>query len=241
MAFLAEDEDAMCAFEAALSFVDSFSVHENVPEFAALAETIAAPSPVANGLEMPAPNDESDAHSAGTEDSAVNATSQGPRHTSVLSNSSRASGTAARPISEVVKARRRAADNARKRELRKAGIYSDPNRARNERKLEIAYLREKRIETGAKRVGTRGRREKAERENVRLKIVLEGQIKVAKSLESLLLKRAQQQIAECSSSIRRPGDIMCPSGRTLDFRLRKTSWKSIRESSTESRHAVHDH
>ncbi|KAE9098453.1 hypothetical protein PF010_g15556 [Phytophthora fragariae] len=196
MAFLAEDEDAMCAFEAALSFVDSFSVHENVPEFAALAETIAAPSPVANGLEMPAPNDESDAHSAGTEDSAVNATSQGPRHTSVLSNSSRASGTAARPISEVVKARRRAADNARKRELRKAGIYSDPNRARNERKLEIAYLREKRIETGAKRVGT---------------------IKVAKSLESLLLKRAQQQIAE------------------------KTSWKSIRESSTESRHAVHDH
>ncbi|KAE9002297.1 hypothetical protein PR003_g19255 [Phytophthora rubi] len=273
MAFLAEDEDAMCAFEAALSFVDSFSVHENVPEFAALAETIAAPSPVANGLEMPAPNDESDAHSAGTEDSAVNATSQGLRHTSVLSNSSRASGTAARPISEVVKARRRAADNARKRELRKAGIYSDPNRARNERKLEIAYLREKvgqlemalqslpgqltsvvtanrngseasgdgdRTPTSSKEVQVssiwegfaarqRGRREKAERENVRLKIVLEGQIKVAKSLESLLLKRAQQQIAECSSSIRRPGDIMCPSGRTLDFRAEAADFQELLE------------
>ncbi|KAL3673820.1 hypothetical protein V7S43_001510 [Phytophthora oleae] len=138
--------------------------------------------------------------------------------------------------------------------LRKAGVYGDPNRARNERKLEIAELREKMgqlekelqtlkdqpLQTNATALAAqrmtencasdaptnatevqvssiwegfadhqRCRREKAERENVRLKLVLEGQIKVAKSLESLLQKRAEQQIVKCSSSIRKPGDI-CP-------------------------------
>ncbi|ETP37991.1 hypothetical protein, variant [Phytophthora nicotianae P10297] len=152
--------------------------------------------------------------------------------------------------------------------LRKAGVYGDPNRARNERKLEIAYLREKvgqlekelqtlqerplltnsdRRETGncasappnctevqvssiweGFAARQRSRREKAERENVRLKLVLEGQIKVAKSLESLLLKRAQQQIAECTSSIQKPGDI-CPLGRTLDFRADAADFQELLE------------
>lgn len=130
MAFLAEDEDAMRAFEAALSFVDGFSGDENTPEFTALNKTAEALSPVANGLELPsnaAADHESDAHSAGpvaTVNSVVDATIQGPRYTSAVPNISRASGTAARPVSEVVKARHRAADNARKRMLRKAGVYA---------------------------------------------------------------------------------------------------------------------
>ncbi|GMF33802.1 unnamed protein product [Phytophthora fragariaefolia] len=158
-----------------------------------------------------------------------------------VSSRSRGAGTVARPMSEVVKARRRAADNARKRMLRRAGVYGDPNRARNERKLEIAYLREKvgqlemELQNLQGRPGQkstaitvtqnelkgkggsaltptssndipvssiwqgfaerqRNRREQTERENVRLKLALEGQIKVAKSLENLLLKRAQQQV-----------------------------------------------
>uniref|UniRef100_H3HCD4 M96 mating-specific protein family n=1 Tax=Phytophthora ramorum TaxID=164328 RepID=H3HCD4_PHYRM len=160
MAFLAEDDDAMRAFEAVLSFMDDFAVEESSSEDA--------------------------------------------------------------------------------RMLRKAGVYGDPNRARNERKLEIAYLREKvgQLEAALQNVSSiwegfaarqRTRREKAERENIRLKLVLEGQIKVAKSLEILLVKRAQQQIAECSSSILRPGDVSCPSGRTLDFRADAADFEELLE------------
>ncbi|ETN04694.1 hypothetical protein, variant 2 [Phytophthora nicotianae INRA-310] len=222
MAFLAEDDDAMRAFEAVLKFVDDFTVNQG------------------------------------------QMLCQG----SVIRERLKGNGTASRPVSDAIKARRRAADNARKRMLRKAGVYGDPNRARNERKLEIAYLREKvgqlekelqtlqerplltnsdRRETGncasappnctevqvssiweGFAARQRSRREKAERENVRLKLVLEGQIKVAKSLESLLLKRAQQQIAECTSSIQKPGDI-CPLGRTLDFRADAADFQELLE------------
>ncbi|ETL33583.1 hypothetical protein, variant 2 [Phytophthora nicotianae] len=222
MAFLAEDDDAMRAFEAVLKFVDDFTVNQG----------------------------------------------QMLCQDSVIRERLKGNGTASRPVSDAIKARRRAADNARKRMLRKAGVYGDPNRARNERKLEIAYLREKvgqlekelqtlqerplltnsdRRETGncasappnctevqvssiweGFAARQRSRREKAERENVRLKLVLEGQIKVAKSLESLLLKRAQQQIAECTSSIQKPGDI-CPLGRTLDFRADAADFQELLE------------
>ncbi|ETK80162.1 hypothetical protein, variant 2 [Phytophthora nicotianae] len=222
MAFLAEDDDAMRAFEAVLKFVDDFTVNQG----------------------------------------------QMLCQDSVIRERLKGNGTASRPVSDAIKARRRAADNARKRMLRKAGVYGDPNRARNERKLEIAYLREKvgqlekelqtlqerplltnsdRRETGncasappnctevqvssiweGFAARQRSRREKAERENVRLKLVLEGQIKVAKSLESLLLKRAQQQITECTSSIQKPGDI-CPLGRTLDFRADAADFQELLE------------
>ncbi|EGZ27901.1 hypothetical protein PHYSODRAFT_321616 [Phytophthora sojae] len=261
MAFLAEDEDAMRAFEAALSFVDGFSGDENTPEFTALNKTAEALSPVANGLELPsnaAADHESDAHSAGpvaTVNSVVDATIQGPRYTSAVPNISRASGTAARPVSEVVKARHRAADNARKRMLRKAGKVGQLEmelRSLQERPGQTtSEVTEALDESEANGGGSstcksskdaqvasiwegfaarqKNRREKAEKENVRLKLVLEGQIKVAKSLENLLLKRAQQQIAECSSSIRRPGDILCPSGRTLDFRADAADFQELLE------------
>ncbi|POM60867.1 M96 mating-specific protein family [Phytophthora palmivora] len=257
MAFLSEDDDAMRAFEAVLHFVEDFSEDETSSAAPLLDGSINREFSTTNGPEMPsngAPNFD---------------------HTKSVIMSSKQSvtqpncnGTAPRPVSEVVKARRRAADNARKRMLRKAGVYGDPNRARNERRLEIAYLREKvghletELQTLQERKGganvavlatqhktitstnssevqgssiwkgfasrQKTRREKAERENVRLKLVLEGQIKVAKSLESLLQKRAQQQIAECSTSIRKPGDI-CPPGRTLDFRADAADFQELLE------------
>ncbi|KAG3141335.1 hypothetical protein PI126_g15530 [Phytophthora idaei] len=63
----------------------------------------------------------------------------------------------------------------------------------------------------------------------RLRLRNTSQIKVAKSLENLLLKRAQQQIADCSSSIQKPGDI-CPPGRTLDFRADAADFQELLDS-----------
>ncbi|KAE9002294.1 hypothetical protein PR003_g19258 [Phytophthora rubi] len=132
------------------------------------------------------------------------------------------------------------ARNARKKLLRKAGIYGDSNRVRNERKLEIAYLRDRieKLQIDLKTLQThkdgqpdarkstqqheanyprtntlvvtmdstspissvwheiadrqQRRRKEAERENIRLKLVMERQRKVANTLCSLLQKRASQ-------------------------------------------------
>ncbi|GMF17923.1 unnamed protein product [Phytophthora lilii] len=143
-AFLAEDEDAMRAFEAVLSFVEDFAVDETLPLTITDNGATTVELPVANGAEMSSNGSskhESDSRAAGTDatlNSSPSDANQRSRRT--LANGK---GTAARPVAEAIKARRRAADNARKRMLRKAGVYADPNRARNERKLEIAYLREK--------------------------------------------------------------------------------------------------
>ncbi|KAG6613784.1 M96 mating-specific protein family [Phytophthora cinnamomi] len=151
----------------------------------------------------------------------------------------------------------------------------NPNRARNERKNELAYLRTKvkqmEIELGALHQRHRGgstaltvqptaplqakppaavalvqsnsassagtlppfwrdmatrqklRREKSERENARLKLVLEGQIKLARSMESLLQKRARQQVSECAG-------YLCPNGaqgRTLEFLADKSTFDAL--------------
>ncbi|ETO68782.1 hypothetical protein, variant 1 [Phytophthora nicotianae P1976] len=264
MAFLAEDDDAMRAFEAVLKFVDDFTVNQGLLPDEALSAAADVQPPTTNGSETPS----NGAFDNTTVVVPASNTGQMLCQGSVIRERLKGNGTASRPVSDAIKARRRAADNARKRMLRKAGVYGDPNRARNERKLEIAYLREKvgqlekelqtlqerplltnsdRRETGncasappnctevqvssiweGFAARQRSRREKAERENVRLKLVLEGQIKVAKSLESLLLKRAQQQIAECTSSIQKPGDI-CPLGRTLDFRADAADFQELLE------------
>ncbi|KAG2862503.1 hypothetical protein PC110_g6005 [Phytophthora cactorum] len=274
MAFLAQDDDAMRAFEAVLKFVDDFTVDQTLSADEAPNEAATVQPPVANGLET-SPNGAPDYDHLSTDVVPANTagnTRQKSRQVSIIPGRSNSNGSATRPVSDAIKTRRRAAENARKRMLRKAGVYGDPNRARNERKLEIAYLREKmgqlekelqtlqerpdhtiseRQESGScatpcasaptsctetqvfsiwegLAARQRGRREKAERENVRLKLVLEGQIKVAKSLENLLLKRAQQQIADCSSSIQKPGAI-CPPGRTLDFRADAADFQELLE------------
>lgn len=120
--------------------------------------------------------------------------------------------------------------NERKKLLRKTGVYGDPNRARNARRVEITHLKEQ-IEKlqidlqtleGQKdrskgKAATpkssaaisiiqipsmwqaiadsqRKRREGSELENVRLKLILDRQQKIAGNLRSLMEKRARQLV-----------------------------------------------
>lgn len=150
----------------------------------------------------------------------------------------------------------------------------NPNRARNERKNELAYLRSKvrqletelnglrsRYRTGNsttqrlaltpleesapavlasdttaplasglppfwRDMATRQRlrRDKSERENARLKLVLESQVKLAQSLEALLKKRAKQQLSECEGCV---ADKSGSQGRTLDFLADKSTFETL--------------
>jgi hypothetical protein len=192
MAFLGSDDDQ--AFAAALSFVDEFKLEE-----AQHGAPPSKPKPRARGR--------------------------------------RSSGDAEA---------KRASANARKTLLRQAGIYSDPNRARNERTREIALLREQierltlDLQTLQSRqpleqkkgaalvtrchksplscmweeqaVRQQRRREEAERDNVRLRLAVERQTKVATSLESLMKKRSSQIANECASLM----SLCCSRRDTVD-------------------------
>ncbi|KAK1935845.1 hypothetical protein P3T76_010539 [Phytophthora citrophthora] len=160
----------------------------------------------------------------------------------------------------------------------KKRVKVNPNRARNERKNELAYLRNKvkQMETELDelhrhhRIGSSNaitaaqtaeekktevstlaltginavngdhippfwrdmatrqklRREKTERENARLKLVLEGQIKLARSMESLLQKRARQQVSECVEHLGKNR----AQGSTLDFLADKSTFDALLDS-----------
>ncbi|KAE8986807.1 hypothetical protein PF005_g21478 [Phytophthora fragariae] len=216
MAFLTEDDDA---FAAVLSFVDDFSA--DGPSSEAVAVDVAALEELLRGeqLGMPLIRDiqlQVDGGEAGA--TVTGAAEMNPplRRSSRLFSKTNNCNSKVEKAPEALRSSRRAATSTKKKILRKTGVYGDPNRARNERKLEIAYLREKvgQLETklhslqehsspAAAMQRTRGNEE-----------LCDSQIKVAKSLESILLKRAQQQVAECSASIQRSVDIACPSGRT---------------------------
>ncbi|KAF4047081.1 hypothetical protein GN244_ATG00213 [Phytophthora infestans] len=258
MAFLADADDA---FEAVLSFVDDFSTEEHLP-YDAVAESI--------DLEEQLRDDELEKPTIQDTQLQIGEASMNPDATPGLRRSSRLSQrrSGSRTLSTDTcppSPRRHLSSNTKMKTLRTTGMHADHNHARNERKIEVAYLRDKveQLETELQsarnesyKLGTlsatnendhrtseqnatltnenqlfttlsswekiaahrRNEREEAERENVRLKLVLASQIKVAKDLESILLKRAQQQVAECSASIKRRADVACPSGHTLDFR-----------------------
>lgn len=126
MAFLAEDDDAMRAFEAVLSFVDDFTVDETTTEGAVANEATTVQPPVENGWKMPSNgalncDDISSSASAVVTVNATDNSSQRSRQTSTVPRQPTGNGTAARPVFEAIKSRRRAADNARKRMLRNAG------------------------------------------------------------------------------------------------------------------------
>ncbi|GMF17921.1 unnamed protein product [Phytophthora lilii] len=163
------------------------------------------------------------------------------------------------------KTQRRARANAKKRLLRKAGLYDDPNRARKERKLEMTYLRRKfeqlqlelqtlqqqgnrpasrdaapqnrqeralvatsanpEVSSAWKDVATRQReqRDKAEKENVRLRLIVERQHKLADALETLVQARIKQQF----SALLNPKLGRCFTGRTLDFRADINNFKGL--------------
>ncbi|KAL3673818.1 hypothetical protein V7S43_001508 [Phytophthora oleae] len=226
MAFL-QDEDAAGAFEAVLSFVDEYPFQD----------VEHAPSPA-----------HSSASNAMVRTEALPA--MGPQ-----------------PPEADDKMQRRARANAKKRLLRKAGLYDDPNRARKERKLEMTFLRRKfeqlqlelktlqeeqgkqqrkqsntgtnsralvarsskpQVSSAWKEVAGRQReqRDKSEKENVRLKLIIERQHKLAEALETLVQARIKQQMAEFSS-LSNPKLGRCFTGRTLDFRADISDFRGL--------------
>ncbi|RLN94303.1 hypothetical protein BBJ28_00003828, partial [Nothophytophthora sp. Chile5] len=276
MAFL-EEEEAMRAFEAALSFVEEYAIDtsaftESPALFAASAKADWQSSPsehdedmelLSHGLALSSSLTEGSTASsvAGSEESTPPSPSPPHQATNAASGSGERSLQTPRPAL----ARRKSLENGKRKKTgpKKPVTRGDPNRARNERKIELVYLREKvaqlELELHAMRLHPRTksyvairhveaseeaaafgqdavdstvalpdvwqevasrqrrRREKAERENVRLKLIVENQLKMAKSLESLLQKRAKQQVAECSSPSK-PKTSKYSQGRTLDFR-----------------------
>ncbi|GMF45991.1 unnamed protein product [Phytophthora fragariaefolia] len=241
MAFLADDE--MAAFEAALSFVDEFADSSN----AAPAPT--HPSEVLNKQEMEwALSLAPPARSSPNSSSSVASPPRNPALVSSPASQSHTTtdedGSPRRAEREQPKRTRAPRRPTAKKLLRKSWATGDSNRARNERRIEVAYLREKvaqleseleslqqhRVSTklikqDGQSVATEGhsgalvptsvaeqsvwkpvaqqqrkRREKAEIENARLKLVLESQLKAAKSMQMLLLKRAKNQCARTVTS-----------------------------------------
>ncbi|GMF56977.1 unnamed protein product [Phytophthora fragariaefolia] len=156
----------------------------------------------------------------------------------------------------------------------KRRVKVNPNRARDERKHELAYLRNKveqmereldtmrhrrrardicngepppaSLSSGSRTLTTKSvksssrlpfiwrdiatrqqqRREKSERENARLKLVLESQVKLAKSMETLLQKRARQQVSGCAEVVGASGDLSSQ-GSTLDFLVDKDMFEAL--------------
>ncbi|RLN98069.1 hypothetical protein BBJ28_00008473, partial [Nothophytophthora sp. Chile5] len=299
--------DAMRAFEAALSFVEEYAIDtsaftESPALLAASAKADWQSSPsehdedmelLSHGLALSSSLTEGSTASsvAGSEESTPPSPSPSPS----LQAASAASGSGERSLQtpRPASARRKSLENGKRKkaEPKKPVTRGDPNRARNERKIELVYLREKvaqlELKLHAMRLHPRAksyvairqdeasgeaavfgqdavdstvalpdvwqevagrqrrRREKAERENVRLKLIVENQLKMAKSLESLLQKRAKQQVwlhsghstswyvrefsagsnfvlmsvqvVECSS-LSKPKTSKYSQGRTLDFR-----------------------
>ncbi|POM60903.1 hypothetical protein PHPALM_30178, partial [Phytophthora palmivora] len=116
MAFLQDDDDA---FVAALSFLDEF-----VPA-GALPESAFTPRVCALGFQ-----------GESLEDSTDSAASSQPKPKRTRRRTKKKEET------EEEKKRRKAELNEKRKLLRKAGVYGDANRARNERSREIAYLRD---------------------------------------------------------------------------------------------------
>ncbi|KAG2862492.1 hypothetical protein PC119_g4780 [Phytophthora cactorum] len=286
MAFL-EDDDAVRAFEAALSFVEQYSIDTSLftasPATAGassaallLVDDIELLSPSLTPLTSTLPTNYA-SPGAGSDTSMTSPSSPAFR----LSKDPSARLELGLPAAGTVSTKRKTVGRGRKKTTggpKKPVTRGDPNRARNERKIELAYLREKvsqlelelralklhpRTQTRAirhqgdkqrteamkkdsesdsimsvydpvevptvwKEVASRQRRrrEKAERENVRLKLILENQIRMARGLESLLQKRAKQQVVECSS-LSQSKKSKYSQGRTLDFRADVNDFKDL--------------
>ncbi|GMF26370.1 unnamed protein product [Phytophthora fragariaefolia] len=112
MAFLQDDDDA---FEAALSFLDEY----------------AASASVAGGL---SPDDRGD----GSQD----AEADDSQAAALGAKRARPEARQKHQLSDEEKERRRVEFNERRKLLRKAGVYGNANKARNERAREIAFLKD---------------------------------------------------------------------------------------------------
>ncbi|RLN88221.1 hypothetical protein BBJ28_00008529 [Nothophytophthora sp. Chile5] len=276
MAFLADDE--MAAFEAALSFVDEFAGSNDTDTDAHPVSEMLDAGEMDWALEFAEGATMKEQPGAGSPSSSLSSPplkqAATPFSSDLLSSPSSTGdkeqtttdedGSPRREVpDELVKTKRSRAPRrqAAKKLLRKSWATGDSNRARNERRIEVAYLREKvaQLETeleslqhqrsstklllkhdtdemsGADQDGAlvsssgadqsawqpvarhqRQRREKAEIENARLKLVLESQLKAAKSMQVLLLKRAKNQLLECSRTVT-PEDSEYTDGATVNY------------------------
>ncbi|KAG6609884.1 M96 mating-specific protein family [Phytophthora cinnamomi] len=256
MAFLADDE--MAAFEAALSFVDEFAGASNA------APPLAQSAEVLNKQEMewalsfpPAAKDSPGSSSsvASPPQNAASVSSPASNHHTTTDED----GSPRRTEQQPKRTRAPRCPTAKKL-LRKSWVTGDSNRARNERRIEVAYLREKVTQLEAELEGLqqhrastklikqdgqsdasgghngalvpasvaeqsvwkpvaqqqRKRREKSEIENARLKLVLESQLKAAKSMQMLLLKRAKNQLMECARTVT-PDTTDFAAGRMVNY------------------------
>eukprot|EP00644_Phytophthora_capsici_P005803 jgi/Phyca11/4533/fgenesh1_pm.PHYCAscaffold_2_\ len=177
MAFL-EDDDAVRAFEAALSFVEQYSIDTSVFTTKTVARckkktTTGPKKPVTRGDPNRARNERKIELAYLRE------------KVSQLELELRALQLHPRTQTRAIR---------QDGEKRQKETVKDPNST-------MSVYDPVQVPTVWKEVATRQRRrrEKAERENVRLKLILENQIKMAKGLESLLQKRAKQQVVDCSS------------------------------------------
>ncbi|ETI41930.1 hypothetical protein F441_12841 [Phytophthora nicotianae CJ01A1] len=283
-------DDEVEALEAALSYVDALSPTQSALEIPAPSSTTVSPEGFAAGdegevrldaeldrllLGTLSSSSEHDSDSTpmpamptalATTATASSVSSPVPPMvanvgTSDVSGQTRRSSRAAKgPTTTLAKTKRR--------------VKVNPNRARDERKHELAYLRnkveqmERDLDTMRHRRRARGirsaepppdarsqaltttyskpsassskmpfiwrdiatrqqhRREKSERENARLKLVLESQVKLAKSMEILLQKRARQQVSGCAEVVGASGDLSSQ-GCTLDFLVDKDTYEAL--------------
>ncbi|KAG2862494.1 hypothetical protein PC110_g15608 [Phytophthora cactorum] len=157
--FLQEDDDA---FVAALSFLDEFAPgltpHEGVvtPLFSAL---------------------------CGSSESLEHSTDSAATYTT-KPKSKRTRRVAKKHETEEEKMRRKAERNEKRKLLRKAGVYGDANRARNERSREIAYLRDQmeKLQLDLRVLQTQRAKEKSEKK------------KQKKESETALVRKKSTQI-----------------------------------------------
>ncbi|KAG7395239.1 hypothetical protein PHYBOEH_004013 [Phytophthora boehmeriae] len=139
---------------------------------------------------------------------------------------------------------------------------ANPNRARDQRKHELAYLRikvqqmERELDTLRQRqsdvvllkddasaittiagegapsiwkdiaIRQEKKREESERENAKLKLLLEGQVKLARSMETLLEKRAKQQLTGLAEAVGASASCFSP-GTSLDFAAHKDTYEEL--------------
>ncbi|KAH7481982.1 uncharacterized protein KRP23_5158 [Phytophthora ramorum] len=245
MAFL-EDDDAVRAFEAALSFVEQYSIDTSVftasPSGFSPAEDIELLSPSltpAFSAHMASPGAASDSSTASPSSPVFQ-----------LSNATAARLERGPQAAGQVSAHRKASARGRKKTAgpKKPVTRGDPNRARNERKIELAFLREKvaqleleltalqlhpRAQTRAIRQETQKQQRETKKQGDTMSVydpvqvpTVWKEIKMARGLESLLQKRAKQQVVECSS-LSQTNKSKYSQGRTLDFRADVNDFKDL--------------
>ncbi|KAG6613785.1 M96 mating-specific protein family [Phytophthora cinnamomi] len=288
-------DDEVEALEAALSYVDTLPPSDSVlqDEGNSAVEVSAAPA-ARNGaagegevrldaeldrllLETLSSSSEhdSDSTSLAATSSALTAVAAASRHVLPTPLPPMVTNVGASDVSRQSRHGSRAAKSATTTLAKtKRRVKVNPNRARDERKHELAYLRnkveqmERELDTMRHRRRVRGicngepppsssgagsralttktgatssrmpfiwrdiatrqqqRREKSERENARLKLVLESQVKLAKSMETLLQKRARQQVSGCAEVVGASGDLSSQ-GSTLDFLVDKDTFEAL--------------